>query len=42
MAAKLSRSGREAVSATKALLGDGAGIHDHEESFAALWNARNR
>jgi len=38
MAAKVARAGREAVSATKALLGETAAT-GHEPAFAALWDA---
>ena len=40
LAVKVARAGREAVAQTKALLVPGAGIHDHEGSFAALWDAK--
>jgi len=30
----------KAVAQTKVLLAPGAGIHDHEGSFAALWDAK--
>jgi enoyl-CoA hydratase len=40
LAVKVERAGREAVAQTKALLAPGAGIHDHEGSFAALWDAK--
>jgi enoyl-CoA hydratase len=40
LAVKIARAGREAVSQTKALLAPGAGIHDHEGSFAELWDAK--
>jgi len=42
LASRLERAGREAVSATKGLVSGGAGIHDHEGSFAALWDARSQ
>jgi enoyl-CoA hydratase len=38
MAGKVARAGREAVSATKALLGETAAT-GHEPAFAALWDA---
>jgi len=40
LAVKVARAGREAVAQTKVLLAPGAGIHDHEGSFAALWDAK--
>jgi len=40
LAVKVARAGREAVAQTKVLLALGAGIHDHEGSFAALWDAK--
>ena len=39
-AVMVARAGRAAGARTKVLLVPGAGIHDHEDTFAALWDAK--